>query len=130
VSEANVEVVRAIYEAFARGDFSVLDSFSDDFVFVTSPEFPDAGEYRGDEAIGFIKSWVETFGALKMEATDLRDAGDKVFVELLQRGAPSGSDTFVEGRWWQVATLRDGEVVRAETFPERARALEVAGLST
>ncbi|HEY1359577.1 MAG TPA: nuclear transport factor 2 family protein [Thermoleophilaceae bacterium] len=128
MSEANVEVVRTIYEAFARGDFSVVDSFSDDFVFVTSPELPDAGEYRGEQAIGFIKAWVETFGDLRMEATEILEAvDDKVFVELLQRGAPSGTDTVVEGRWWQVATLREGEVVRAETFAERTEALEVAG---
>jgi hypothetical protein len=36
----------------------------------------------------------------------------------------------VEGRWWQVVTLREGEVARAETYPERAQALEAAGLPT
>jgi hypothetical protein len=35
----------------------------------------------------------------------------------------------VEGRWWQVMTFRDGLIVRSEVFPERAEALEAAGLS-
>ena len=104
MSEENVEVVRAFYERFARGDFDALAGFSDDFEFVTSPELPDAGTYRGD-------------------------AGDKVVVAIFQRGNLRGSQTAVEGRWWQVVTLRGGEVAQVVTFQERAQALEAAGLS-
>jgi hypothetical protein len=35
----------------------------------------------------------------------------------------------VEGRWWQAVTVRGGEIARTESFPERAQALEAAGLS-
>jgi ketosteroid isomerase-like protein len=128
MSKENVEIVRGFYEQFARGDFRAFAVLPDDFVFVTSPELPDAGTYRGEAAISFMKAWVEAFDDLTIEATEVVDAGDKVVVALFQRGRPRGSNTVVEGRWWQVATLRGGEIARSETFPERAQALEAAGL--
>jgi ketosteroid isomerase-like protein len=43
MSQENVEVVRAAFEQFARGDFSAWADLPDDFEFVTSTELPDAG---------------------------------------------------------------------------------------
>jgi ketosteroid isomerase-like protein len=132
MSQENVEIVRAAYEPTARGDFTWADLQSaivDDFEFVTSPELPDAGTYRGKEAIAWMRAWVESFDDLTMEATEIIDGGDKVVVGLYPRGKPRGSQTVVEGRWWQALTLRDGLIVRSETYPERGQALEAAGLS-
>jgi 3',5'-cyclic AMP phosphodiesterase CpdA len=130
MSEENVAAVRAVYEEFARGDFGAWAELPDDFVFVASPELPDAGTYRGDAAVRWMTAWVESFEGHTIEATEIIDAGrDKVFVAILQRGRPRGSQTEVEGRWWVVMTLRGGEFVRTEVFPERAQALEAAGLN-
>ena len=129
MSQENVEIVRARYERTARGDFSSFEDFAEDFEFVTSHEPPDAGTYRGEAAREWIASWVGSFEGMTMEATEIIDAGDKVVVGILGRGRPSGSDAVVEGRWWQVMTFRDGLIVRSEVFPERAEALEAAGLS-
>jgi ketosteroid isomerase-like protein len=47
MSQENVEVVRAMFDLLARGDFSHwFDEVTDDFVFVTSPDVPDAGRPR------------------------------------------------------------------------------------
>ena len=35
----------------------------------------------------------------------------------------------MEGRWWVVATFREGAIARIEVFDERAEALAAAGLS-
>ncbi len=129
MSQENMEIVRTAFEQFARGDFSAWADFPDDFEFVTSPELPDAGTYRGEAALRWLTAWVESFEELTVEATEISDAGDKVVVAILQRGRPRESETVVEGRWWQVVTLRGGEVARIESFPERAQALEAAGLS-
>jgi ketosteroid isomerase-like protein len=125
----NVEIVEAMFEPLARGDFSAWADFPDDFEFVASPELPDAGTYRGEEATRWMTAWVESFEGHTIEATEIIDAGDKVFVAILQRGRPRGSQAIVEGRWWVVMTLGGGELARAEVFPERAHALEAAGLS-
>jgi ketosteroid isomerase-like protein len=128
MSEENVQIIREMHEQFARGDFSEFANLTDDFVFVASPELPDAGTYRGEAATRWMTAWVESFDGHTIEATEIIDAGDKVFVALFQRGRPHGSQTVVEGRWWSVVTLREGILTRAEVFPERAQALEAAGL--
>ena len=124
-----MEVVVAQFEQFARGDFSPFDDLPEDAEFVTSPEVPDAGVYRGEAARSWLHAWVDSFDRLTIEGTEFIDAGEHVFVALLQRGWPRGSQTVVEGRWWQVSTLRDGEVIRVQVFPTREAALEAAGLS-
>ena len=130
MSQENVEVVRAMFEPLARGDFSRwFDEVTDDFVFVTSPDLPDGGTYRGEAARDFVMAWVESFEGHTMEASDFIDGGDKVFFALFQRGRPRGSEVSVEGRWWAVMTLREGTVARAEVFDDRHQALEAAGLS-
>jgi ketosteroid isomerase-like protein len=96
---------------------------------VASPEVPDAGTYRGEEARRWITTWAESFEGYTIEATEFIDAGDRVLLGILQRGRPRGSQAAVEGRWWVVTTLREGVIARAEVFPERAQAAEAAGLS-
>jgi ketosteroid isomerase-like protein len=129
MSHENVEVVRALFEPLARGDFSRwFDEVADDFVFVTSPDIPDAGTYQGEAARDWIMAWVESFGGHTMQASDFIDGGDKVFFAIFQRGRPRGSEVPVEGRWWLVMTLAGGAVARAEAFDEREQALEAAGL--
>jgi ketosteroid isomerase-like protein len=129
MSQENVKVVRALYEQFGRGDFSAIERFGDDFEFVTSPDVPDAGTYRGEAARRWVRAWVGSFEQLRVEPMTVLDAGDKVAVEVVQRGRPRDSTTDVEGRWWFVHTLRDGTPVRTEGFPDRAQALQAAGLS-
>jgi ketosteroid isomerase-like protein len=129
MSVDNVEIARATYEQFARGDFSAFEDWSDDFEFVTSPELPDAGTYRGEEARRWARNWVEAFEGLTMEATEIIDAGDKVVVGILQRGRFRGSQAMTEGRWWNVLTFHGEDVTRSELFPERGQALKAAGLS-
>jgi ketosteroid isomerase-like protein len=130
MSQENVEIVQALYEQFARGDFSAFANLNEDFVLVASPELPDAGTYRGEAATRWMTAWVESFEGHTIEATEIIDADDdKVFAAILNRGRPRGSQTVVEGRWWVVHTLRGGDPARVEVFPERAQALEAAGLS-
>src|SRR6476646_4455271 len=83
MSQENVEVVRAQWEQFARGDFSAWADLPDDFEFVTSPEVPDAGTYRGAAAIEWMTAWVESFEGHTMRATEISDCGERVLVAFL-----------------------------------------------
>ena len=105
-----------------------MDRFPYDFEFVTGPDLPDAGTYRGGAAKAFIRAWVESFEGYTLQATEMVEAGNKVLVGILQRGRPSGASAFVEGRWWHVVTVRQGEVSRIETFPDRRLAVQAVGL--
>jgi ketosteroid isomerase-like protein len=129
VSQENVEVVRAAYEEFSRGDFSGWAELPEDYEFVASPELLDTGTYRGEAARRWLKAWLESFERLTIEATEIIDAGgDKVVVGILQRGRPHGSQSIVEGRWWAVETLRGAEFFRTELLPHRYEALQAVGL--
>jgi ketosteroid isomerase-like protein len=128
MSEENIEALRAAFELYAEGDFSPIGALGDDFELVVSPEAPDAGTYRGEEARRWLRAWVASFEEMTIEATEILDCGDKVFLGMTQRGRPPGSAASVEGQWWQVSTFREGAIVRAEMFSERAQALQAAGL--
>jgi ketosteroid isomerase-like protein len=129
MSREHVDALRAVFDQFARGDFSAWSEVAPDFEFVTSPEMPDPGTYTGQEADRYRQGWLDSFEGLKMEALALIDAGDRVVAEVVQRGRPRGADVVVEGRWWQVITFRGDEVIRIENFTERAEAFAAAGLS-
>ena len=128
MSEQNVELLRVAFDQYAHGDFSPIEALGDDFELVISPDAPDAGTYSGEEAKRWLRAWVASFEGMTIEATEILDFGDKVFLGMIQRGRPPGSAASVEGHWWQVSTFREDEIVRAEMFPERAQALEAAGL--
>jgi len=67
---------------------------------------------------------------MTIEATEIVDSGDKVFLGMTQRGRDRrGGAASVAAHWWQVSTFRGAEIVKAEMFRERAQALEAAGLS-
>lgn len=125
----NVAALRAAFEQYAQGDFSPIEALGDGFELIVSPEAPDAGTYRGEEARRWLRTWVASFEDMTIEATEIVDSGDKVFLGMTQRGRPPGSAASVEGHWWQVSTFRGAEIVKAEMFRERAQALVAAGLA-
>jgi uncharacterized protein len=52
MSEQNVEFVKGIYGAFARGDVpAVLGAFTDDIEWFEADGMPYGGVYRGGEAV-------------------------------------------------------------------------------
>ncbi|MGA8926356.1 MAG: hypothetical protein WB462_09050 [Solirubrobacterales bacterium] len=129
MSQENVDLVRARYEQFARGDFSSMAEAPDNFEFVASPNMPDAGTYRGEAARRWMKAWVESFDGPTIEATEIIDGGEKVFCAFCQRGRRHGGQTEVESRWWSVDTFHEGVAARTEVFADRGEALEAAGLA-
>ena len=126
MSRENIELVLAGYERLSRGDFAWLD---DDFELVTSPENPDAGSYRGEDARRWLATWAAAFEEHTIEATELIDLDDKVVAGITQRVRLHQSDTMFEEHWWQVGTFRDGTLKRVETYRSRAEALNAAGLT-
>ena len=130
MSQENVEAVRAAFEQYSRGDFSLFfAAMTDDFEFVTAAEMPDAGSYRGQEAREWLTAYMESFDGFTMEATEVIDAGDKTVSAVVQRGRPRGSVGEVESHWWQVVTIRADRVARVEMFSRRDQAFDAAGLS-
>jgi ketosteroid isomerase-like protein len=85
MSQANVDVVRSSFEAFARGDFGdAFSRYDPGTEWCTAVDEPDQRTYRGLAALNaFVESlaepWVDRFGAT-MEFEDFIDGGDWVVV--------------------------------------------------
>ena len=114
MSEENVEIMRRIYEALARGDFDASIEMTHPEVVFTRPgvEAP----LRGAAA---LRAWLEPDALVdqRWEPKEFRVNGDKVLVSqyIRARGAESGVELDVDT--WAVWTLDDdGLVTRIEVF--------------
>jgi ketosteroid isomerase-like protein len=129
MSEANVEVARAIYRDWERGDFTATD-WADPEIEFTIPG-PDLHVHRGVESMG--RAWADWLGAfeeLSISGEAFHDAGDKVVVEQLFHGKGKGSGIPIdEIRGAAVLTVRDGKVIRFEGHTTAEAALDSAGLA-
>jgi ketosteroid isomerase-like protein len=133
MSGENVEIVRATYEAFNRGDLEAGAALFDPAIeWSTPPNLPEAGTWRGEEEVRRgIASFLESFESLRADVQELLAAPDGRVVSLV-RFVGLGRDTGlpVEGVSVdaQVWTLRDGRVVRVEMYSGSADALQAVGL--
>jgi ketosteroid isomerase-like protein len=93
---------------------------------------PEGGRtYRGSAE---MREWLaqvwEPWESLHMEAVEIVSRPDsRLFVEfeLTASGRESGAET--RARFWTVSQIADGKIKTRRTFPDRAEALEAAGLS-
>jgi ketosteroid isomerase-like protein len=126
VAGADVEVVRNAYEALNRGETGkALAALDGDAEWVEHSSLPEAGAYRGREAIeaflhGFLESWEE----FRQDPEQIVDAGERVGVVLHSFARGKGSGVEVEMRYAHVWTMRDGRGVRVDTYEDAAEALE------
>jgi ketosteroid isomerase-like protein len=131
VSPNNVEIVRQIYDRWARGDFRAGVELYDPYVLlVLRPEFPDAGAYRGpDEIRRYMRDdFLADLEGAAIVGEEFLDAGDSVVVRVNQRATGAGSGAPVAMRYYQVWTFRGRSVIRIESIRERDDALEAAGI--
>ena len=132
MSQENVEIVRAVMDAFARGDLEAsLAHFRTKREFFAPPDVTGSGRvWHGREGVNHgVGSFVGSWRTSITRHRALIDSGDEVFVEGWQRGRGKGSGVEVPESIYTVWTVRGGSVVRLRIFPDRGQALEAAGLS-
>jgi ketosteroid isomerase-like protein len=129
VSQENLDVVRAGFEAWNDGDMDALRELYDPDVIVRSPEgWPEPGPFVGREAV--MRQWAqmrETWDTDAAEPISFIDAADRVVVRLTWRGAGQGPEAGFEIT--SVFTVRNGRMSFIEYFWDHAEALETLGLS-
>jgi ketosteroid isomerase-like protein len=129
MSQANVELVRQLFEAYHSGEPEPFAPADPDFELVRSARMPDGGgSLRGSAALASLTAWLETFHEHEAMPVEFIEAGDRVVVTVLERGRPRGGTRMVQGTWMWVYTVRDGRVRRLEIYADRAEALEAVGL--
>jgi ketosteroid isomerase-like protein len=131
-TSANVELVRTALAAFAHGEIERAFEFAHhDLVSFRAPPLPDAQTYHGiDGVLQMYADWTADFDDFEMEPAEFVDAGDRVVVEMIQRGAGRTSGVSVEGRFWFVYTLAEGKIARQDVYQSKEQAFEAAGLES
>jgi uncharacterized protein len=131
MSRGDIEMLRAGYEAFSRGEWdSVFREAHPDIELITTDRVTNPGTYRGvDDIRRFFEDLFAPFEQVVAEPEEFLERGDQIVVLVVVRSRPRGSSAFIENRIGHLWTMRDGQVVRFQIFPEREKALEAAGLS-
>lgn len=128
-SEENVEIIRAVYDAYNRGDFDAA---------VPTTAHPDlevvpSGDQPPIKGAAQVRAWMkpDAFESQVIEPLDLRAAGSKVLVRARTRIRGAGSGIEAEFLFWAVWTFNEaGLTTRVEIYldHQEAEALEAAGL--
>jgi ketosteroid isomerase-like protein len=121
----NVDLVREAFDAFMRGEVDrALESADPDIVCVRAPPIPDPQTYYGiDGVLQMYADWTTDFDDFEMEALDYDEVGDRVFVEVIQRGRGKASGVMVVGRFWFVYTVAEGKITRMDAYLTSEQAL-------
>jgi ketosteroid isomerase-like protein len=130
MSQENVEVIRAIYMAYASGDYqSTFQYISEDVEFYEPPDVSGGSVARGHEGMArSLGRWLGAWDDYHYELRELIDAGDRVFVRGWQSGRGKGSGVEISEEIFSVWTVRAGKAVEQRMFRDRIQALEAAGL--
>jgi ketosteroid isomerase-like protein len=128
MSQENVELVRRVYEGWARGDFSEGAVFDDDVEF-EMPDWPHSAGSRGVE--GMRNIWQGTLAAwddFRAEPDRFIETGPHVVVltHVNARGKDSGAEVSADTA--TVWTIEAGRVVRLVLYWDTDKALEDVGL--
>ena len=130
MSQENVEIVRAAFEAWNAGDMDAFRELYDPDVICGLPEgWPEPGPYVGREAVmRQFEQLRETWDADALEPiSDFIDAADRVAREVHLAWRGHGPEANMEATG--VFTVRKGKIVYLEYFWDHAEALEAVGLS-
>jgi ketosteroid isomerase-like protein len=129
MSQANVEVVKAGFDAWNAGDIDRLrDMYDPNVVLHMLPGWPEPGPYAGREAV--MRQFAqlrETWDADVGEPISFVDVGDRVVVRHIWRGSGAVADANFD--MTIIFTLRQDRIASLEYFWDHAEALEAAGLS-
>jgi ketosteroid isomerase-like protein len=131
MSRENVEVVRAMWAAYARGDARAsLAAYTEDTVWDDTGYRPDGAVHVGHDAlVRLTRTWRGAWEHWDIEAEDVLDAGDdRVAVLLRETGQGKGGGVELTNRWGVVMTVRSGKIVHTMVYRTPEEALEAVGL--
>jgi ketosteroid isomerase-like protein len=131
MSQENVEIVRGAYEAYGRSDLDAAYAYlHPEIEFHTYAESPEAGVYRGREAVRrYNEGLFGRFERFRAEIEEVVEAGERVVVVSTQYAVPKGGEREIAVRMTEVWTIRDALLAERHSYSTRSEALEAAGLS-
>ena len=113
MSQENVEVLRAVYERWERGDFWTPEVFDSDVEAIWGPDIPGFGTYHG--LAGLEEGWREFLAAweeVTLRADQFIEVGNGALVLATARGRGRGSGVETETKFAHAWAMRDGKGTR------------------
>ncbi len=131
MSQANVEIVRRLWQAWERGDLNgMLDTLSEHVVTRAHNAMEGTTEYQGKEGyLELVTRFTSSFDDYSATAEEFIETGDHVVVRNRQTGRGETSGASTEAVYWFVYQVAEGKIVRQDYYPTEHEALEAAGLS-
>jgi ketosteroid isomerase-like protein len=135
MSQENVEVIRAAFEAWNAGELQDVPSyFHPELVYHPRADEPDPSPHVGRVAYErLIYGFVDSFSEVTFEVLEVIDAGDRVIastvLHAVLHGQESASGAGVSDTYVFVYKLHDGLVVEGWEYKTKQEALEAVGLS-
>jgi uncharacterized protein len=127
VSQDNVEIMRAAYAAFDRGEPVALFELLDPDIEWRALEDPVI-KHGVEGVLESLGGWFQVWDDFRIEAEEFIDGGDHVVAVVMGRGRVAGSGEQVTQRFFQVWTIRDGKIVAFHEYQTRREAIHAAGL--
>lgn len=127
----DAEVVRRTWAAISRRDIpAALECLHPEIEAIPLGAAMEGRVYHGHDG---IVTWLErelwaTYETFEVHIDEIREVGDRLLLlgHWIARGLESGVDLDVAASW--VVDMRDGRVVRWQTYTDRDEALADAGL--
>ena len=128
-AQSNLSIVRAISDAWERGDYSSVDWADSDIQFVIA-DGPEAGRCTGRADLApslqdFENAWDEYHSRVE----EYRELDDGVLVLTYATGRGKASGVEIGERRANLFQLHDGKVTSLVVYWDRMRALADAGLA-
>jgi ketosteroid isomerase-like protein len=131
MSEESVEIARAAFESWNRGDYEAwIEAFDEEAEFIPMRAQLEGRSYHGHDGLHrFIDEMFEEWEQVRFEVDEIRE-GERymaAFGRVRARGRASGVDLDVPLAL--VGTVRNSKIAYARFYADRAGALAAAGLS-
>ena len=130
MSQENVEVAKAFYDAYNARNSEALDGLLHPEAKITT--LSARGGLGGDWSRGATRQYFEqleeAWTGLRIEIEDYREVGERVVALGVARGAGTSSHVEVSSDFAAVLAVRDSRIVLVESYNNWHDALEAVGL--
>jgi ketosteroid isomerase-like protein len=131
MSQENVEIVRAAFDAFERDDVNGVLSLCDPEIEITqAADLLGAPQHQHGHA-GMLEAfavWPEQWDDYRIEIIGMTDLGDQVMVKQMARGRGKGTGIPVEMLFTFLFLVRAGKIKEWRIFTREDEALKAVGL--
>jgi ketosteroid isomerase-like protein len=126
------DIVKGIYDAFARGDVpAVLGAFDPKIEWKEAEGFlyADRNPYLGPQAVaeGVFQRLVSDVERFTVVPEKLIDAGDTVVAEGRYKGTMKATGTPIDAQFAHVWRLREGRIIRFQQYTDTGQWARAAG---